>query len=338
MKQLLKKTMFAIFLVGMSFIAYASADTSVSEEVSEPSPELSTLLNLPSLAAEQAEWAFSGTVNNESGEHFHYFFQIIKKDHSYQGVAALIDAQKKSVLLYEEGKSPIDQGELTKKQAGSLFLRFNSVTNAWVFGVSHKGAAKANKEIASKPTSTAASRKNGFNFKIDMLEDDSRPAQKKERLREGILSLINQTGRLNGHFVVDGSNEEEFVTAQKTWFSQVWVSKPQSAAHEMTAILCEFSNGEALYAMTLPEPDALTASIAGRRDAQGMPLPISQFITAKANKAGLWNIYGSATKKPLSFVNLLSDRNEKSHLVLGFTTGLPGFCTVNKNAIEVKQG
>ncbi len=306
-------------LLGVSTL-YAEVPMSDEDE----NPVSSMLKNMTSLHAPQANWVISGTVTNESGDRFHYFFQIQANNNAYQGTATLIDAQTKQVVLYEEGNSVIDasQTEITKKQAGKLFLRFNPISNSWVFGVKHSGVKKDK----------------GFNFKIDMLEasDAISNHAKEQALREGIVSLINQTGRLNGHINNFGSQKEEFVTAEKAWFRQIWLTKPQGQSHALTAILCQFNDGGALYSLALPEMDALRASVAGRRDANGAILPISQFVTAHEGKDNIWKIQVPLSKGNLIFENLLSQMNDKKKLVVGMTSGkTSGFCAVNKEEFEI---
>lgn len=313
---------FVLLLLFCGSSLYAEAQIAEVDD----NPVSSLIKNMTSLHAPQANWVISGTVTNESGERYHYFFQIQANNNSYQGVATLIDAQTKHVLLYEEGKSPMEdaKAEVTKKQAGKLFLRFNPISNSWVFGVKHKGLARGK----------------GFNFKIDMLEtaDAALSHSKEQALREGIVSLINQTGRLNGHINIDESQKEEFVTAQKAWFRQIWLTKPQASTHALTAILCQFNDGGALYSLALPEMDTLRASIAGRRGADGEVLPISQFVTAKEGKDNIWKIQIPLSKASLIFENLLSQMNDKKKLVVGMTSGkASGFCAVNKEEFEIVQ-
>lgn len=322
-----------LFLLLLSLFSVSShmyAETTEAAETTAENLQSSLLQSIGSLYVLQAGWTFSGTVMNESGERYHYFFEIQRNNNQYQGVAALIDGQSKQLLFYEEGESQIEQAELTKRQAGNLFIRFNPISSTWVFGV-HKKTENTNLSAGVKG-------KKGFNFKIDTLETANTPS-KKQVLREGILSLINQTGRLNGHLIADDDSKEEFVTAKKTWFRQIWVAKPQKLKHSLTAILCEFNDGAALYSLTLPEMDALKASIAGRRNAEGSSLPVSQFLSVEEGKDGLWKIRVPSAKNSLLLENLLSQKNDNKKLVLGLTSGLAsGFCAINKNEIDVLHG
>ena len=293
-------------------IISVNADTVPAEDSVEPS----LVQNILSLHAPQADWTFSGMVTNESGERYHYFFQIQRNNTRYHGIATVIDAQKKSVVIYEESSTLIEQPELTHWQVGNLFLRFNPINNSWVFGVKNKG-------------------KKGFNFKVDMLGLSTTQLSKKQILRTGVELLVSQTGRLNGHLQTDEGNKEEFITAKKAWFRQVWVSKPQIFKHPLTAVLCEFNDGSAFYSVTLPEPDVLRGSVAGWRDEEGKSKTMSQFVTVGEEKDNLWQIRIPSPKASLSFLNMLEELSENHELVVGLNNGaMPGFCAISQDEIE----
>lgn len=300
------------FITGMNV---ANAEMTFAVEPVE-SPPIQTIL---SLQAPQADWTFAGTVSNESGERYHYFFQLKRNATQYQGIATVIDGQSKTVLVHETGNALIEHAELSNWRVGNLFLRFNPINRSWVFGVTGKG-------------------KKGFNFKVDMLEHSDTQLAKKQNLRDGIDLLISQTGRLNGHLQVDEAGKEEFITAKKAWFRQIWVSKPQNAQHPLTALLCEFNDGKAVYSVTIPEKDAIRGSIAGWRDEKGTPVAMSQFVTVGEEKDNIWQINISSPKASLSFTDLLGKYNDSHGLVMGVIDGsFPGFCAINKDDIEVTK-
>lgn len=298
----------------MTGIYVANAETIPAESSIEP-PPVQTIL---SLHAPQADWTFSGTVTNENGERYHYFFQIRRNATHYHGLATLIDGQTKTVLVHEVGSALIEHAELSNWQVGNLFLRFNPINRSWIFGVKSK-------------------EKKGFNFKVDMLEQANTQLAKKQDLRDGIELLISQTGRLNGHLQANETSKEEFITAKKSWFRQIWVSKPQTAIHAVTAVLCEFNNGSALYTVTIPEQDALRASVAGWRDEKGESVAMSQFVTVDEAKDNHWQISIPSPKMSLSFLDLLASYNDH-HLVMGVIAGeSSGFCAISKDEIELPQ-
>ena len=301
-----------VCLVFITGIHVVNAETLVAADPAEP-PPVQTILSLHAL---QADWTFSGTVTNESGERYHYFFQIKRNATQYQGIATIIDGQSKAVLVHEASNALIEHAELSNWRVGNLFLRFNPINSSWVFGVSGKG-------------------KKGFNFKVDMLEHDDAQLAKKQNLREGIELLISQTGRLNGHLQVDETSKEEFITAKKAWFRQIWVNKLQTTQHPLTALLCEFNDGKAVYSVTIPEQDAIRGSVAGWRDEKGVPVAMSQFVTVAETKGNIWQIKIPSPKVSLSFTNLLGKYDDNHGLVMGVIDGsLPGFCAISKDEIE----
>lgn len=301
-----------VFLAFMTGVSVANAETALAPDSSEP-PPIQTIL---SLDAPQANWTFSGTVSNESGERYHYFFQIGRNSTQYYGIATLIDDQTQAVLVHEEASTLIEHAELSNWQVGNLFLSFNPINKSWVFGVKNKG-------------------KKGFNFKVDMLEQANAQLPKQQDLRDGIELLISQTGRLNGHLQADETSMEEFITAKKAWFRQIWVSKPQNARHPLTAVLCEFNNGSAVYSVIIPEQDALRGSVAGWRDEKGVSTAMSQFVTVEETKNNIWQIHIPTPKKSLSFLNLLAKYDDNHRLVMGIIAGsLPGFCAISKDDID----
>ncbi|WED42246.1 hypothetical protein [Legionella cardiaca] len=290
--------------------SYAIADT-VEPETS------SSEKKILSLEAPQAEWVFAGTVTNESGERYSYYFQMHRKNTQFHAVAALIDGQTKDLLLFEESSATIEKPDVSNWHVGHAFLQFNPINNSWVFGIKTR-------------------EKKGFNFKADMLRKVPTTAT-VQGLRSGVELLVNQTGRLNGHVQTGADNNEQFVTAPKAWFRQIWVSKPQDTLHPFTGVLCQFNDGSAFYAVNLQEADALRGAIAGWRDAQGTPLSMSQFVTVKEAKEGMWSINIASPKVKLLLQDALAKETEKHQLIAGLTDDLkPGFCSINKDEFGKK--
>ena len=297
-------------LTGLFFLATVFAGVDESAKPSEVTAASTT--NLLSFSAKQVDWVFSGTVVSESDDHFYYFFQLRRDDLEFHAIAALIDAQTNNLVLYEDSKAHFDNPETSQWHVGRAFLRFNAINNSWVFGVTKQG-------------------QKGFNFKVDMLgQPEGAVVSRQQSLRAGIELLINRTGRLNGHLQMGDDSQEQFVTAPKAWFRQMWVSKPQDLSHPMTAVLCDFNDGGGFYSVNLQESDAIRGAVAGWRDKQGQSLPMSQFVTVKEDKDALWTILLSSPKMALTLKDLLSDVEGKHDLVAGMVKGTtPGFCTIS---------
>lgn len=298
----------------VSFALLAAGYVNAMESVEPAKIELEKTENTISFNALQAYWVFSGIVTNESGERYNYYFQMERQDTKLHAVATLIDSQNKEVLLFEESNTVIKHPDAKNWHVGRAFMQFNPINNSWVFGV--KAKAKV-----------------GFNFKVDMLRQ-TMSIPTAQDLRSGVELLVNQTGRLNGHLQTGPTSKEQFVTAPKAWFKQVWVSKPQDSMHPLTGILCQFNDGSGFYAVNLQEADALRGAVAGWRDVQGSAVSMSQFVSIKKTKDGLWHIRIPSPKIRLSLNDALVNENEKHQLIAGLTDGLmPGFCTITKDEV-----
>ncbi len=266
-------------------------------------------VNFPALKAQQAGWIFSGIVSNERGERYNYYFQLTRNQEKLHAIAALIDSQSKEVLLYEDMAGTHRENSEMNWQVGRIFLQFNPVANSWIFGVKTRG-------------------KKEFNFRVDMLTPNENLVA-AQTLRPGMTLVVNQTGRLTGHLQVN--EDEQFIMATRSWFKQLWLDRPQLALNSLTGILCQFNDGSGFYSMKLPEIDALTGAVAGWRDAQGISMAMSQFVTVKATKKGVWRIQIAEPDLRLSFTNALPGDETKPRLIAGLVEGnKPGFCTVTK--------
>ncbi len=298
-----------VYLLIWIISCVVSADPLKPEQLEVKTTEIS-----PSFNALQADWVFSGRVTNESGEHYNYYFQMQRNHTQFHAVAMLFDSQNKAVLLFEESDATIARAdEITHWQVGRAFLQFNPINDSWVFGVKTK-------------------MHKGFNFKVDMLGSTENTSSRN--LRSGIELLVMQTGPLNGHLQTGSGNKEQFVMAPKSWFKQIWASKPQESLHPLTGILCQFNDGSGFYAVNLQEPDALQGAVAGWRDGQGMPMSMSQFVSVKKSKEGVWYIGIALPKVHLALQDVLTKENERYQLVAGLTEKTkPGFCTISKNDI-----
>ncbi|KTC73061.1 hypothetical protein Lbir_1113 [Legionella birminghamensis] len=281
----------------------ATAETLVSKPV-------------PSLDALQADWTFAGVVVNENDERYQYYVEIQRNGKDLHASATLINGSTKEVVLYEESEGQIDTDDNTSLKAGRIFLRYYPINDSWIFGVK----IKENK---------------GFNFKVDMLGLADASSAKQQKLRAGVELQINQTGHLNGHLQTGASSKEEFVTASKAWFRQVWVDAEQADKPLFMGVLCQFNDGSAFYSVDMKEPDAVKAAVAGWRNDQGEVVSMSQSVTVKEEKQGNWQIHISSPKLKLSLDDMLFEKTSNHRLIIGFTNGArPGFCAISKNELS----
>jgi hypothetical protein len=260
---------------------------------------------------QQANWAFSGLVTNENGDHYAYFFQMQRHDSTFHVMAALFDADTHLLISQDDAQAMIAHPEQYDWQVGHSFLRFNTMNNSWVFGLK-------------------AEDKKGFNFKVDMLnQPENRPVP--QDLREGIAFITSQTSPLSGHIQIGDEGPEQFVTSQHAWFRQIWLTQPQNAPHLLTSALCRFNDGSGFHAMTMVEQDVTRGAVAGWFDEQGVSSAVSQFIHIKEDKDGAWNIRIASPNVHLT----LSDVFKKSEVVSGFVSknNTSGYCLLSDTAL-----
>ena len=269
---------------------------------------------VPANAAE-ARWVFSGVVEGEAGEQYGYFFQMDRLDHTFRSRAALFDVQTKAILIQDEGEAEIADPSTYGWHVGHAFLRFNAITDSWVFGF--KQANKA-----------------GFNFKVAMLKP-SEVLPHEQSLRSGISVLVSQTNSLNGHIKSQDGREEHFVTAGQAWFRQTSVTTPQSSTHAVKGVLCRFDDGSGFYSVNLPEEDALRGAMAGRFDAKGVAEPMSQFIDVKALAEGKWGIHVPSPNQQI----LVSAFMQQEAVVAGIAevADKTGFCLLSEDTLGHKD-
>lgn len=279
----------------------------VAAEVPEQVPGFSPT------GARHANWAFSGMVTNETGEHYGYFFQMKRDGDQFHAIAALVDGETKSLVLLEESDAIIHDAAPYNWHVGRTFLRFNPINDSWIFGLQ-------------------ANQKKGFNFKVDMPKQTENIPIAQD-LREGVELLMSQTSNLNGHIQIGDGHKEQFVTSKNAWFRQVWLSNQQEKMFPYIGVLCRFNDGSGFYSVNMSESDALRGAVAGFKDGQGMPIMISQFINVTQEDAeGPWHIRIASP----SLHYILADFIQQNSIVAaGFVheDKTQGFCLVSKDTV-----
>lgn len=278
-----------------------------AEEPKTPEPQF-----LPTTAGE-AQWTFSGVVSDEAGEAYGYFFQMVRRGEQFLSRSALFDVETKRVLIQDESEAALshDAAQSNHFHIGHAFLQYNPINGSWVFGIK-----KADKT--------------GFNFKVYMLK----PAEKlpvAEGLKAGIDVLVSQAHELNGHVYLPDGPKETFVTAKSAWFRQIAVTDTLNGSHAVKGILCRFNDDTGFYSINLPEIDAIKGAIAGRFNAEGQSVPVSQFINVEALKSGDWMIHLLSPEQKIVLTNLLKD----SPFIAGIAEqgGQRGFCVLSEDGL-----
>ncbi|RAP38636.1 hypothetical protein B1207_01785 [Legionella quinlivanii] len=308
------------FYLALTGLIYA--DTQPAEVKSGSNAELIATAEVPvskpvpSLDALQANWTFTGIVVNENDERYQYYLEIQRNDKDLHAFATLINGTTREVVLYEESDGQVDVADKASLKAGRIFLHYYPINDSWIFGVK----SKENK---------------GFNFKVDMLGLAETSSAKQQKLQSGVELQISQTGHLNGHLQTGSGSKEEFVTASKAWFRQVWADSSEASKPLFMGVLCQFNDGSAFYSVNMKEPDAMKAAVAGWRNDQGEAVNMTQSVIVKEEKQGSWQIQISSPKVKLSLEDMLFDKTVNHRIILGLTNGMrPGFCAISKNDLS----
>jgi hypothetical protein len=243
-------------------------------------------------------WTFSGTVTNETGDRYGYFFQMQRQGSDFHAKTALIDGQTNKLVLFYEGDETINASKSLDWHVGRSFIRYNPINDSWIFGL----------KLADKK---------GFNFKVDMLKQNK--DSETQILRPGVEMQALQTSRLNGNVQIGEGNKEQFVTGNKAWFGKLWFSKDQKTAHDISTTFCRLANDSGFYSANLKESDATGAAIAGWRDASGSKVKMSQFVSIKSmsNNESILNI--GLPKLRLKVLNTLHSPDKSPLWIAGFS-------------------
>lgn len=249
--------------------------------------------------ASVGSWTFSGTVTNESGDRYGYFFQMQRQGSDFHAKTALIDAESNKLLLFYEGDEKIGNPSSLDWHVGRSFIRYNPISDSWIFGLK----LEDNK---------------GFNFKVDMLKQ-STVENEKTILRPGVEWQALQTSRLNGNVQTESGKPEQFVTGNKAWFGKLSFSKDQANAHDISTTFCRLDNDNGFYSANLKEPDATGAAVAGWRDATGTKVRMSQFVTIKSMENNECSLQLGLPKLHLTVLNSLKHEAKTPLWVAGFS-------------------
>lgn len=267
----------------------------------------------PSKVPMVGSWTFSGIATNESGDNYGYFFQMQRHGSKFYAKTALIDAQTNKLLLFYEGNEILHNFTSLNWHVGRSFIRYNSISDSWIFGVTEEN-------------------KKGFNFKVDMLSTENKDKPSRA-LRPGVQIQTIETTRLNGHIQTGEENKEQFVTGNKAWFAKLWFSQNQKKEQDVSTTLCRLNNDRGFYSANLTKPNAAKA-LMDWRDASGSRIKNLPFVSFKslATNASLLNL-----GLPKLKVKLLNTLKTKESLASpqGLSQRQPtGFCFVEDQSFH----
>ncbi|QBR83726.1 hypothetical protein E3983_04765 [Legionella israelensis] len=278
----------------------------------DPSSATENTVDL-SAQPEYSNWLFSGLVNNENGETFAYIFSIQQTGHVFHVQTALFDGEKNKLLFSYDQRKTLNNTKELKLKVGHAFLNYNPINASWSFGV-------------------RLEKRKGFHFKVDMLSS-SKNKSNAEALRPGLQLLVKQANRLNGYIQL-GAHKEQFVTANYSWFSQIWLTTTELSSHAVCGVFCHLKDFSGFYALKLDEQDANHAALAGWRNAEGNDGKISQFVEVKRQKNDRWSVDVTIPKFSIEFNDLLADVISMEKDGAGFFhQARKGFCWVTEQPL-----
>lgn len=261
-------------------------------------------------SSHEENWIFSGLVSNEKSEQYAYFFQIQHEGSALKSAVVLLDMQSGEPVFQEESSEALPSSSSHHWEVGHAFLHFNPITGSWVFGLKTE-------------------EKQGFNFKIDMMNVDATTVV-EERLRPGLKVTLSQVKALNGHIYLP-KRQDQFVTARHAWVRKMTGSSQMAphVPHLVNGLLCHFSDESGFYAVKLPEPDALQGALAGRFDGEGQLHPMSQFIDVQKTTTGEWTIESILPRYHLTLTHPI----EQDLMTVGLVVQqqLQGACVLSQN-------
>lgn len=288
---------------GFCSIAYAADPApALAEEVSEVKP-------VTPLTAMHANWVFSGTVANENGDRYEYFFQAKRKKNMVHATISLVDAQSKAVIFMETAEAQLADPHTDDWMIGDIFLRYNTINRSWIFGL-------------KKPNQI------GFNFKVDTMNQPEH-TPKIQKVRRGVMMSVVQTGEVNGHIQFEENAAAQFVSGKNAWFRQLVMNdKSSKKLPALQGLLCRFNDGSGLYSMQMGTGLLKHNRYVGSYDAEGIAAAISKSIQVDHLASGQWRVKVPYPKLQFD----LSDVLQNQGVVLGFVDHKQksGFCVISK--------
>ena len=152
--------------------------------------------------------------------------------------------------------------------------------------------------------------------------------------RDGVSFVVAQAGQLNGHIKVESKEKDQFVTANNTWFRQIWLKNDPKNLQSLDSLLCRFNDGRGLYSIRVLDAANIKDSIAGLYDDEGSAISVSQFVKINKGQDDYWHINISMPKMDL----LLADAYQKNEVIAGYiiNNNSHGFCMLSNDPIGIQ--
>ena len=299
------KAKFLFKLVFFVSLAFSTCNCMADDNSSSP-------FFLNPLNTSQDMWTVTGLLQNEQDESYGFTFNIQRNGSAYHVFAAIMDIHQKKELWHQEETGLLTPSDQPVEKLGHFFWKYSNINSSLIIGYDD------NKQQV-------------FNLKLDLLEPTV--VTKTAKLTPEIKMQQFWSGQINGH--VNINENEQFVTSREMWLQQVWQN--QSGHHPKTfqELMCKFQDGSSLFALQIPEKNALKANIAGHFNAQGDKQTISQFINLYPSQEKNYDVILKDSKKVLHLQSLYQTKNYQA--LFGYIPHATthGFCLYQSNPWDV---
>jgi len=201
-------------------------------------------------------WVVHGLLQNEQQDAYGFLFKVERFKQHYHAAAAIYDLNNRQVLWHQAANSTVlsalNQPLLEK--IGPFFWHYSVINSSLIIGYQDE-----QRQI--------------FNLKFDLLE----PTSVYHALHPTADLKINEfwSGSINGHMNI---SHEEFISSSNAWIQNLSQEHDAYQAHTIHELLCKFQDGQSLFALQIPEKNALKASITSLYNANGEKQLVSQFL------------------------------------------------------------
>lgn len=254
-------------------------------------------------------WAVNGILQNEQQDAYGFLFKIERFKHYYHASAAIYDLNNHQILWHQEALSNPNQALIEK--IGPFFWHYSAINSSLIIGYQDD-------------------KRQIFNLKFDLLE----PTTVYHTLQPTADLKIKEfwSGSINGHINI---SHEEFVNSSNAWIQNLSQDHDTHKPHAIHELLCKFQDGQSLFALQIPEKNALKASITSLYNANGEKQLVSQFLNLKRSNAQDYRLELHHNKNPLHIHAILATKDYDILHAEDTETHNQGFCVYLQNPWEL---
>lgn len=223
-------------------------------------------------AVNHESWYLSGLVENEQAERFAYYFVVHRNKEHFSYFTQLISMQTGLPIFQSSDKADISLATRLgiNFKIGEGFLRYNEISDSWLFGVDTK---------------------KGFNLRVE-----SAPMKAHEVSHLNKVSFyILQSKRVNGQ--ISKENKPEFVTSSNAWIAHQWQEAAPEKNIMIERLLCRFYDNQGVMMVRARKGGDVVYSNADLLDRFGESHAVSQFSFISQTNKTSWEVKLVSPKK-----------------------------------------